>query len=344
VPVRNVIFGGEMLNPSKLEPWKQQYQSCKLVNMYGITETTVHVTYQEIGWQQIKGTASIIGRPIPTLSVYVLDRDMQLVPVGVAGEMYIGGGGVARGYLNKGDLTAQRFIENVFSQDDNARLYRTGDLARWLPNGALEYMGRIDEQVKIRGYRIELGEIESVLLKSGLVNQVAVVAKEDKLNNKQLVGYVVVGNGFDKQAVTAYLHHNLPDYMIPVVWVELESFPITDNGKLNKKALPEPDASTLLAYQYVAPETEVQIRLAQIWKQLLGVDKVGINDDFFELGGNSLLIMRLVTAIQQEFEIEVAIKDLFLIKNISDLSKYLEVQVTFNAEQRDLPEVEEFYI
>jgi non-ribosomal peptide synthetase component F len=160
VPIRYVIFGGEALNPSKLQPWKQLYNNCRLINMYGITETTVHVTYQEIGWQHINGYSSIIGKPIPTLSAYILDNNENLIPVGVVGELYIGGAGLARGYLNRPDLTAEKFINDIFSSVEGSRLYKTGDLGRWLADGNMEYLGRKDDQVKIRGYRIELGEIE----------------------------------------------------------------------------------------------------------------------------------------------------------------------------------------
>jgi non-ribosomal peptide synthetase component F len=233
--VRYVIFGGEALNPAKLQPWKKLFDGCALINMYGITETTVHVSYQPIGWEHIQDSRSIIGKPIPTLSAYIVDRDQNLVPVGVPGELWIGGAGVARGYLNRPELTAEKFIADPFSKEPGARLYKTGDLGRWLPGGSIEYLGRIDDQVKIRGYRIELGEIETVLMQSGLMRQAVVLAKEDKEGHKRLVGYIVSKEQFDRETVTRYLKNRLPEYMVPALWVELESLPITSNGKIDKR-------------------------------------------------------------------------------------------------------------
>jgi amino acid adenylation domain-containing protein len=239
---RYVIFGGEALNVTKLQPWNQYYKNCRLINMYGITETTVHVTYIEILPEHIQAGKSFIGKPIPTLSAYILDSAKQLAPVGVTGELHIGGAGLARGYLNLPELTAEKFIQNTLSKEAGARLYKTGDLGRWLADGNIEYMGRIDDQVKIRGYRIELGEIESVLLQSGLVKQAVVIARQEANGNKQLVGYVVTEGTFDKQAIIENLETKLPGYMVPALWVQLESLPLTSNGKIDKKALPEADA------------------------------------------------------------------------------------------------------
>ena len=191
ISIRYVIFGGEALNPGKLQVWKRAYPGCRLVNMYGITETTVHVTYQEIEWHHIKEGYSTIGKPIPTLIIYILDTNGDLVPIGVPGEMYVGGAGLARGYLNRSELTTEKFISDPFRSEQGSRLYKTGDLGRWLPDGTIEYLGRIDDQVKIRGYRIELGEIESVLNGSGMITQGVVLAKDDSNGNKRLVGYVV---------------------------------------------------------------------------------------------------------------------------------------------------------
>ncbi|MGI8634057.1 MAG: condensation domain-containing protein, partial [Segetibacter sp.] len=260
------------------------------------------------------------------LSAYILDANKRLVPAGVAGELYIAGAGLARGYLNRPELSAERFIHNPFNKEGTSRLYKTGDLGRWLPDGSIEYLGRIDEQVKIRGYRIELGEIETVLLQSGLVEQAVITAKHDANGNKRLIGYVVADGEFDKQTIISYLHNKLPDYMVPVLWVQLQSLPLTSNGKTDKKKLPEPDATELSGNEYVAPVTEIQQQLAAIWQQVLGIEKVGISDNFFEIGGHSLLAMRAISAIRKELTVELAIKDLFVKPTINELSAYIETQ------------------
>ncbi|HET9280163.1 MAG TPA: amino acid adenylation domain-containing protein, partial [Flavitalea sp.] len=323
IPIRYVIFGGEALNPSRLQPWKELYPSCRLVNMYGITETTVHVTYQEIEWQHINGSRSVIGKPIPTLTAYILDKDGNLLPSGVAGELHIGGSGLARGYLNRPDLTLERFINDPFSGEPGARLYRTGDLARWLPDGTLEYLGRIDEQVKIRGYRIELGEIESVLHECDLVSQAVVLAKQDKEGNKRLVGYIVPEGRFEKGGIISYLKGKLPDYMVPASWVSLESLPLTSNGKINKKVLPDPEASDLTEAEYVEPVTEEEIAIAGVWKEILNVERVGIHDNFFELGGDSIKVIRVVHKLKNLFNKEIRVFDIYHTATLSELARII---------------------
>jgi amino acid adenylation domain-containing protein/FkbM family methyltransferase len=248
-----------------------------------------------------------------------------LCPKGIAGELCIGGAQVAEGYLNRPELTAEKFISDPFSKEKGARLYKTGDLARWLPDGNLEYLGRIDEQVKIRGYRVELGEIESVLQQSGLVSQAVVIAKEDKTGNKQLAGYVVAEAGFDKAAVISWLKARLPEYMVPALWVELEKLPLSPNGKVDRKALPEVDGTEQSSHEYVAPRNETEQKLAEIWQELLGVEKVGIHDNFFELGGHSILAMQTISAVRRKLKLEVSIKDLFVHPTIKDLSGSLAV-------------------
>ncbi len=322
VPVRFVIFGGEALNPAKLKPWKEAYPESRLINMYGITETTVHVTFQEIGWHQINNGNSIIGKPIPTLQCYVLDTNRNLAPVGVAGELYVGGAGVARGYLNRAELTAARFIHDIFSNEAGEKLYVTGDLCRWLPNGTLEYLGRIDDQVKIRGYRIELGEIESVLQQSGLVSQSVVLAKANSEGTKRLISYVVPAEGYTKEAATAFLHSRLPEYMVPQLWVELDLLPLTSNGKVNKKALPDVDAANLASNEYVEPRNELEKSLAATWQKLLGIERIGIHDNFFELGGDSILTIQVVSRMRSH-GYELQPRDIFIHQTISRLSAAL---------------------
>ena len=326
ISVRYVIFGGEALNPSKLLPWKETYPDCKLINMYGITETTVHVTFQELGPEHIKSGISIIGKPIPTLSSYILDSNSKVVPVGVPGEINVGGAGLARGYLNAEELSRQKFIQNPYINKAGERIYRSGDLGKWHPDGRMEYLGRIDEQVKIRGFRIELGEIESVVQDSGLVKSVLVLAKEDKHGVKRLIGYVVVNGtaAFDKQAIISHLRSKIPEYMVPLLWVELEKLPLTSNGKVDRKALPDPDLSELKSNNYASPTNEIERALVGIWENLLNVKNIGINDNFFELGGHSLLALQLFGSIEKLSGRKFPISTLFnspTIKELADIIK-----------------------
>ena len=290
-------------------------------NLYGPTEDTTYSTMSVLE----KGKPITIGKPIWNTQIYILNDNSTLNPVGVAGEICIGGAGLARGYLNRAELTAEKFIKDTFSKEADARLYRTGDLGRWLPDGNIEYMGRIDNQVKIRGYRIELGEIESVLNQSELVQQAVVLAKADASGNKRLVGYAVPQGQFDKQAIQSYLSTKLPEYMIPALWVELESLPLTPNGKIDRKALPDPEITNITT-EYVAPRNETEQVLAGIWQELLGVERIGIYDNFFELGGHSLLAMRVVSAIRRELNTELSIRDLFVQPTIASLGAYLDEQ------------------
>ncbi|MBW4617799.1 MAG: amino acid adenylation domain-containing protein [Cyanosarcina radialis HA8281-LM2] len=283
--LRLVIFGGEALEIQSLKPWFEKHgdEFPRLVNMYGITETTVHVTYRPLTIADLDRTGSAIGCPIPDLSVYVLDRYLQPVPIGVPGEMYVGGAGLARGYLNRPELDAERFISSPFKSE---RLYKTGDLARYLPNGDLEYLGRIDSQVKIRGFRIELGEIEAVLSQHPAIAQSTILLRDDRL-----VAYVV--SKFDRPPTTtelrSFLKQQLPDYIVPSAFVFLPSLPLTSNGKIDRQALPAPDTNRPeLAEAFVAPSTAAEQILAEIWSRVLGIDRIGVDDNFFALGGDSI--------------------------------------------------------
>lgn len=349
--VRYVIFGGEALDPGRLRPWRHAYPNCQLINMYGITETTVHVTYLALSDDHISGSTpdnqnrtaggagtperafrpggSPVGQPIPTLTTYVLDADGREVPVGEIGELYVGGAGLARGYLNQPELTAQRFIPHPFTpesanQRTGARLYRSGDLARQLPDGYLEYLGRIDDQVKIRGYRIELGEIERVMLGHPGVKQAVAVAKDDVGGNKRLVGYVVVDGVFDRTGLLHLLQTTLPDYMVPALLMPVETIPLTSNGKVDRRALPNPDASDLLTNAYVAPGNRTQKNLIVVWKKVLGVGRIGITDNFFELGGNSLLAMKTVALLREEWQYDIPVTKLYQFPTIGKLADFLE--------------------
>ncbi len=303
--LRLVIFGGEALELASLLPWLERHGDSRprLVNMYGITETTVHVTYRPITLADVRGGAgSVIGRPIPDLRVHVLDPHQQLVPIGVPGELYVGGAGLARGYLNRPELTAERFVPDPFAGGDAGRLYRTGDLARRLPNGELEYLGRLDHQVKIRGFRIELGEIETALGQHSAVREAVVLTREDAAGSKRLVAYLATDQ--DRQAVieevTALLRGKLPDYMVPASFVVLDALPLTENGKVDRKALPSVDVPAAERHRpYVAPTNPVEETLARIWSAVLRVEHVGIHDNFFELGGDSILSIQVVARCRQ---------------------------------------------
>jgi amino acid adenylation domain-containing protein/non-ribosomal peptide synthase protein (TIGR01720 family) len=336
VPVRYVIFGGEALNPAMIKPWKELYPHCRTINMYGITETTVHVTYQEIGTAHLQSSSSIIGKAIPTLGIYILDSNMNLSPAGVPGELYVSGAGLARGYLNREELTKERFLPNPFSNDgDYNRLYKTGDQARWLADGNIEYLGRIDQQVKIRGYRIELGEIESVLLQSGLVKQVVVVAANDSAGSKILAAYMVAEGLFDRDNVIAALKQRLPDYMVPALFITLDKMPLTSNGKVDRKALPDIHAGAPATNEYVAPRNDMEQLLADVWQELLQVPRVGVYDNFFELGGHSLLSMRMVAVLRKKIAVELTVRSVFLYPVIDQLAAFLQGE----ARQTLLPAV-----
>ncbi|MEH2262461.1 non-ribosomal peptide synthetase [Nostoc sp.] len=324
--LRQVIFGGESLELESLKPWFERHgdTSPQLVNMYGITETTVHVTYRPLKIADLDTNANVIGHPIPDLQVYVLDRYQQLVPAGVKGEMYIGGASLARGYLNRPELTQERFISSPF---DNSKLYKTGDLARYLPNGELEYLGRIDNQVKIRGFRIELGEIETAIASHPDVRESVVLLRDDEASDKRLVAYVVSNL---KQSLKAgelrrFLKQKLPEYMIPAAFVQLEALPLTANGKVDRRILPKPDtARPELEAAYQAPNTPEEKLLVDIWTQILGWEQVGIHDNFFALGGDSIRSIQ-VQSLAQKHGLSFSVAQLFQYQTIHELVQELKI-------------------
>ncbi|MGP1242261.1 amino acid adenylation domain-containing protein [Serratia sp. CY37869] len=303
--LREIVFGGEMLKPSDLAPWfaRPENRQTRLVNMYGITETTVHVTYRPLSAQDTAIVASPIGCRIPDLRLYLLGGDGEPVPMGAIGELYVGGEGVARGYLNRPELTAERFLEDPFNRAPGARMYRTGDLARYLPGGDIEYLGRNDQQVKIRGFRIECGEVEAQLSADPRVRSVAVDAIDDGDGNKRLVAWVVPAPETERATLATelrrHLQARLPDYMVPAAYVWLEALPLTGNGKLDKRALPVLQVDACAREAYAPPQGEAENLLAAIWHELLGVERIGRYDHFFELGGHSLMAVRLANRVQQ---------------------------------------------
>jgi amino acid adenylation domain-containing protein len=300
--LRAIVFGGEALELHTLASWieRNDPERTRLVNMYGITEITVHATYRVISAADVEaGLGSVIGVPLPDLQMYILDQHLQPVPVGVAGELHIGGAGVARGYLNRPDLSAARFIDNPFAA--GTRLYKTGDVGRWLADGQLEYLGRNDFQVKIRGFRIELGEIEARLARCPGVREAIVIAREDVPGDKRLVAYLIAQGGEQPPVaeLRAQLAQGLADYMIPSAFVMLDAYPLTSNGKLDRNALPAPDQSALVRREFEAPQGATESAVASIWQALLGLEQVGRHDNFFELGGHSLMAIGLIERLRQ---------------------------------------------
>ncbi|MBQ2445459.1 MAG: amino acid adenylation domain-containing protein, partial [Oscillospiraceae bacterium] len=330
--LRYLIFGGEALRPDKLAPWHTMYPQCRIINMYGITETTVHVTYRGIGQEEIRAGISDIGSAIPTLKVYILRGD-SLCGIGVPGELCVAGEGLAKGYLHRPDLTEEKFIPNPFGE---GRLYRSGDLARWLPNGNLEYLGRIDDQVKIRGFRIELGEIESGLRRCEGIRDCAVILRKDAVGEAAIYAYVVADREPDFGLIRNNLRQSMPDYMIPAYMMQIPVIPVTGNGKLDRKALPEFTGSQ--ERDYVAPKNPTEETLCELFCELLGMQRVSVRDSFFELGGHSLRGVELASRIRSAFGVEFAMKDVFLYPSPEQIAVYL--QETRQALQ-DLPVAEE---
>ncbi|MGZ5135518.1 MAG: MupA/Atu3671 family FMN-dependent luciferase-like monooxygenase, partial [Flavitalea sp.] len=298
--LKHIIVGGEKLPEDLLEKLSVRTEAA-IYNMYGPTETTIWSTVKKIDF----GSGITIGKPIQNTGIYILNPNKDLCPIGVLGELYIGGAGIARGYFKQPELTGKRFTQNPFTGNSADKIYNTGDLARWLPNGEIEIAGRNDDQIKLSGYRIEPGEIEYVINQTVGVKKSVVTIKEDSKGNKTLVGYVQVNHTFDKTELHARLGTMLPNFMVPSIIMELDEFPLTNNGKINKKALPSPNGIGLLPDQFMAPRDEVERILANILEQLLGAERVGVHDNFFELGVHSLLALRLVSAARHALEVEL---------------------------------------
>lgn len=325
--LRLVTVGGEMMLPEYLRLWqKTPMSSVRLINAYGPTEATITATAFEVA-KFFPDSAKIpIGRPLKNRTIYILDKFCNPTPIGVPGELHIGGPTLARGYLNRSDLTAQKFIHNPFSNELGARLYKTGDLARYLPDGNIEFLGRIDDLVKIRGFRIELGEIEALLSQHPGVLQTVVMARQDNKGDKRLVAYIVLHK--EKALTTSdlrqYLKEKLPEYMVPNAFVMLDALPLTVNKKVDRKALPAPtDFHLELETTYIAPQTELEQTIAKIWQAVLGLQKVGINDNFFELGGHSLLIAQVHSQLREILDQDVSIVEMFRYPTIRALTNYL---------------------
>ncbi|MFO1217388.1 MAG: amino acid adenylation domain-containing protein [Burkholderiaceae bacterium] len=324
--LRYVIFGGEALELQSLKPWFDRYgdASPQLVNMYGITETTVHVTYRPITLADLEaGAGSVIGAPIPDLKVYILDPQGEPAPIAVPGEIHVAGAGVASGYLNRPELSAERFVNDPFDADPSARMYRSGDLARRLESGDIEYLGRMDQQVKIRGFRIELGEIEALIGRHPQVRQVAVIAREDVPGDKRLAAYLVVAGAPEQivEQLRTSIRSAMPDYMMPAHFECLQALPLTQNGKLDRRALPAPSLTRIEGDRpFTAPRDATEQVIAAIWKAVLRVDRVSIDDNFFELGGDSILSIQVIARCRQQ-GLRFTPKDLFSRPTIAQLAE-----------------------
>jgi non-ribosomal peptide synthetase component F len=339
-----ILCGGEAL-PSELAN-RLASQGSSLWNLYGPTETTIYSTGAVYRPELSDGTVSI-GRPISNTQIYIVDDYLQPVPVGVPGQLYIGGAGLARGYLNRAELTAASFIPNPFSGEPGTCMYRTGDLARYLPDGSVEYLGRLDHQVKLRGFRIELGEIEAVLNEHSQVRQSVVLAREEALGDKQLVAYVVADDvaAAGGNELRSFLKAKLPDYMVPCAFVFLESLPLTTNGKLDRKALPAPDQIRPdVTEKFVAPRTLVEETLANIWAKVLGFERVGVHDNFFDLGGHSLLGTQVMSRTREALQVDLPLRILFEAPTVAELALRVDCSILQAGEleqlERSLAEVE----
>jgi acyl-coenzyme A synthetase/AMP-(fatty) acid ligase/acyl carrier protein len=321
--IRRVICSGEAL-PYDLQCRFYEILDTELHNLYGPTEAAVDVTYWACPRESERAVVPI-GFPVANTRMYILDRRLQPVPLGCTGELHIGGIQVARGYLKRPELTAERFIPDPFSSDPNGRLYKTGDLARYLPDRSIEYLGRTDFQVKIRGLRIELGEIEARITEFPGVNQCIVLLREDRPGNKLLVAYLSTepDSTISIPDLRGHLSSILPDYMIPQHFAVLDAIPLSPNGKADRRALPEPKIDRMDDTSYVAPRNKTEEKIASIWRDLLKIDRVGVNDSFFDLGGHSLLLVRMHRRLKADFGSRLSIVELFQYPTVAALASHM---------------------
>jgi thioesterase domain-containing protein/acyl carrier protein len=330
--LKTVLSGGEKVSVHHFNQIRQVYPSLTLQHVYGPTENTTFTSSYTVDKLFKKDIP--IGTPIANTTVYILDSNDDLVPIGVAGEICTGGDGLARGYMNDPVLTKEKFVAHPF--EPNERIYRTGDLGRWLPDGAIEFLGRKDEQVKVRGYRIEPGEIENHLLQHEAVKEAVVIAKDFGPDSKELLAYVTLQEDLDVDELREYLKNRLPDYMIPAYFTKLDNLPLTPNGKVNKRALPAPDMSHQMAKgHYEAPETETEKQLALIWEEVLGHKGIGATDDFFDIGGHSLKVTKLIALIHNKMGIEVPLATVFKASTIRELTQYILDIAQFGIKEVD---------
>ena len=331
--VQQLLAGGDILSVSHVLKLLREAKGCRLINGYGPTEnTTFTCCYSITDASQIVKSISI-GRPISNTQVYILDSQLQPVPIGVPGELYIAGDGLARGYFNRPELTARAFISNPFSGEPDARLYKTGDRACYLPDGNIEFLGRSDNQIKVRGFRIEIGEIEAALSQHPDVREAVVVVREDEPGNKCLVAYAAFGQegAIAPSELGSFLKEKLPEYMLPSAFVLLEALPLTPNGKVDRKALRAPDTENFPLNAAFAPRTREEELLAEIWRNVLGVKQIGIGDNFFELGGHSLLATQLIAKVRETFQVELPLRSLFQSPTVESLAEAIATAIAQQA-------------
>ncbi len=323
--LRRVVLGGEPIQPARLQALPEPRP--RFINSYGPTECSDVVAWHTLDAEldRYRAASVPLGRSVRNVRLYVLDAHRQPVPTGVAGEIYVGGAGVGRGYRNLPELTGACFLADPFHGEGQARMYKTGDLGRWLANGSLEYLGRSDDQVKLRGFRVELGEIGASLARCDGVREAAVLAREDAPGEQRLVAYYVAepGAAVEASALRRHMQAQLPEHMVPAAYVRLEHLPLTPNGKLDRRALPAPAADAYARRRYVAPQGDVETMLAELWQDLLGVERVGRHDDFFELGGHSLLAMSLM-ARMDELGLSADVRVLFTQPTLAGLAAEVE--------------------
>jgi aryl carrier-like protein len=331
--LKQLLIGGEALSVRHVRRGLELLPGTRIINGYGPTESTTFTCCHPIPPELPEGVGSIpIGRPIGNTRVYVLDEGMRQAPIGVAGELFIGGDGLARGYLNRPELTAEKFVPHPFAAEGGGRLYRTGDLVKWRADGTIEFLGRTDHQVKVRGFRIELGEIEAALRRHPGVREAVALMREDAPGEKRLVGYVVgyvvpaEGRTSEAAELRACLETGLPEYMVPSAFVFLETLPLTPNGKVDLGALPAPEGRAAADEALVPPRNDLERRIVAIWKEVLHLDQVGVHDNFFDLGGHSLTLLRVHGRLR-ETQPDVTIVDLFEYPTVSALAAHLTGRV-----------------
>ncbi|MBA9011749.1 non-ribosomal peptide synthetase [Clostridium saccharobutylicum] len=341
--LKYLVVGGDVISSKQISKITQVYKNLKILNAYGPTENAVISTVYEVKDNWDENMAVPIGMPISNSTAYIMDKNMNLLPIGVPGELCVGGDGIARGYLNREELTKEKFIENPYVKGE--RIYRTGDLAKWLPDGNIQFIGRIDYQVKINGFRIELQEIEAQLLKYSKIKEAVVVDKKDEGGNKYLCAYVVSKEKVCSKEIKDFLKKEIPNYMIPSHIMQLKSMPVNSNGKVERRALPIPDLSQS-DVEFIKPRNEVELKLNNIWRQIFTMKEISIKDNFFDIGGNSLTAVNLVSRIYKEFKRRIVVTDVFNKPTIEELAEYLNVmsvEETFNFNEIEKVEEKEYY-
>lgn len=347
IRLNKMLVGVEPIKDYILEDYLALNPGIMIRDGYGPTEATIAATMYQYGKEKPTGKNVPIGTPLNNTQIYILDRHLNVMPIDVPGELCIAGEGLSRGYINRPELTAERFVPNPF--EAGKRMYKTGDLAKWLPDGNIEYLGRIDNQVKIRGYRVELGEIEAQLIKHEAIKEAVVLAKEDKNNNKYACAYIVADKqltaegGLTVAELRRYLSKELPEYMIPAYFVQLDNIPVNRNGKIDKRALPEPAENINTGTEYQAARNELEQKLTEIWQRVLEVENIGIHDNFFELGGHSLKAMQIVNQIHKTLNMQISFKEFFDYQTIASLGEYLKNSEGMEYEQIEKLPKQDYY-